>query len=609
MLELAGIIILGILAQWFAWKFKIPAILPLILIGLLVGPIAAAYLSDDGTKWIEPIWNGKKGLFPGDNLYYFVSLAISIILFEGGLTLKRNEIKNVGPVITKLITLGSAITFFGAGIVAHFVFGLGWDLSFLFSGLIIVTGPTVITPILRNIPLKKDVSTVLKWEGILIDPIGALVAVLVFEFISVGGGGGFTKTALIEFGKILLFGTTFGFTFAHGLAYLINKKLIPHYLLNVVSLSTVLLVFVQSELFAHESGLLAVVVMGMVLGNGKLKYLKELLYFKETLSILLISMLFILLAANINIEDLMLLYTWKTLVLFSIVVFIIRPLAVFASTYKSNLKFKEKLFISWVGPRGIVAAGIASLFGSKLLKEGVEGAEYITPLVFMIVLGTVLLNATTARLFAKIVGVFLKSSDAILLVGASDPARLIARFLRDKGKRVILIDANKNFIEEALEDGLEAFNVNVYDDDLTDNIELNDVGYLLAITASDAVNKHAISTFSEVFGEHGAFKLATSDEAKEATIEERKSFFTPNDDFINLSEAFRENPAINEVKITSEKEYYKILELLALEEKSIPLCIEKGGGLYLVAEFEKQQVEKKELILYYLGKKLVTQAN
>ena len=144
-------------------------------------------------------------MFPGEALYYFVSLAISIILFEGGLTLKRDEIKNVGPVITKLITLGSAVTFFGAGIVAHFIFGLSWEISFLFSGLIIVTGPTVITPILRNIPLKKDVSTVLKWEGILIDPIGALVAVLVFEFISVGGGGGFTKTALMEFGKILYY--------------------------------------------------------------------------------------------------------------------------------------------------------------------------------------------------------------------------------------------------------------------------------------------------------------------------------------------------------------------------------------------------------------------
>ena len=607
MLELAGIIILGILAQWVAWKFKIPAILPLILIGLLVGPIAAAYLSEDGTKWIEPIWNGTKGLFPGDGLYYFVSLAISIILFEGGLTLKRSEIKNVGPVITKLITLGSAITFFGAGIVAHYIFNLGWEISFLFSGLIIVTGPTVITPILRNIPLKKDISTVLKWEGILIDPIGALVAVLVFEFISVGGGGGFTKTALMEFGKILLFGTSFGFTFAHALAYAMNKKLIPHYLLNVVSLSTVLLVFVESELFAHESGLLAVVVMGMVLGNGKLKNLKELLYFKESLSILLISILFILLAANINIEDLLLLYTWKTAVLFAVVVFIIRPLAVFASTYNSKLKLNEKLFISWVGPRGIVAAGIASLFGSKLLKQGVEGAEYITPLVFMIVLGTVLLNATTARLFAKMVGVFLKTSDSILFVGASNPTRLIAKYLKNKGKRVILIDSNANFIEQATNDGLEALKVDIYDDDLTNNIELNDVGYLIAITGSDMVNKFAVNSFSKAFGEHGTYKLASSNEIKEATVIERANFFTPNDDYINLSEAFRENPSILEVDIESETQYKHILEILSKEEKSIPLFIEKGAGIYLIPEFEKTGEAKEGLTLSYLGKKLVIQ--
>ena len=601
MIELAGIIILGILAQWVAWKFKIPAILPLILIGLLVGPIAAAYLSEDGSKWIEPIWNGEKGLFPGDSLYYFVSLAISIILFEGGLTLKRNEIKNVGPVITKLITFGSAITFFGSGILAYYIFDLSWEISFLFAGLIIVTGPTVITPILRNIPLKKDVSTVLKWEGILIDPIGALVAVLVFEFISVGGGGGFTKTALIEFGKILLFGTTFGFTFAHALTYAVNKKMIPHYLLNVVSL-TVLLVFVESEVFAHESGLLAVVVMGMVLGNGKLKNLKELLYFKESLSVLLISILFILLAANININDLMLLYTWKTAALFAIIVFVIRPLAVFGSTVNSKLQFNEKLFISWVGPRGIVAAGIASLFGSKLLKQGVEGAEYITPLVFMIVLGTVLLNATTARLFAKMVGVFLKSSNAILFIGASKPSRLIASYLRDKGKRVVLIDSNKTFIEKAIEDDLEAINVNIYDDDLTDNIELNDVGYLIALTGNDAVNKYALSNFAEAFGEHGAFRLASSLEVINATSEERQGFFTPKDDYINLSEAFRENPTIKEVSISSEEEYEKIFEILANEEKSIPLFIEKEEGLYLIPEFEKLDIEKNGIILSYLGK-------
>ena len=602
MLELAGIIILGIVAQWVAWKLKIPAILPLLLIGLLVGPIAAEYLSDDGGKWIEPIWNGEKGLFPGDGLYYFVSLAISIILFEGGLTLKRSEIKNVGPVITKLITLGSAITFFGAGVVAHYIFDLGWELSFLFSGLIIVTGPTVITPILRNIPLKKDISTVLKWEGILIDPIGALVAVLVFEFISVGGGGAFTKTALIEFGKILLFGTTFGFTFANALAFSINKKLIPHYLLNVVALSAVLLVFVLSEIFAHESGLLAVVVMGMVLGNGNLANLKELLYFKESLSVLLISILFILLSANINIEDLFLLYTWKTVVLFAVVVFIIRPIAVFASTLNSNLKLNEKLFISWVGPRGIVAAGIASLFGSKLIKQGVDGAEYITPLVFMIVLGTVLLNATTARFFAKMVGVFLKKSDAVLFVGASKPVRLIAKFLKNKGKRVILIDSNKSFIQEALDSDIEAFKVDVYDDELANNIELNDVGYLIALTGSDQVNMHALNKFSQNFGEQGAYKLASSKEITEASDSDRESFFTPHDDYINLSEAYRENPIINEVNISNQKEYNSLLEVLSKEEKSIPLFVENKQGIYLLSEFEKNKFAKEDITLFYLGK-------
>jgi len=405
MLELAGIIILGIIAQWFAWKLKLPAILPLILIGLIVGPIATLF-TDDGNKLIEPVWNGTVGLFPGERLFNFVSLAISIILFEGGLTLKKEEILNVGPSIVKLITLGSLVTFLGAGVSAHYIFNLSWAISFLFSALIIVTGPTVIAPILRNIPLKKDVSAVLKWEGILIDPIGALVAVLVFEFISVGAGYEYTKEALIEFGKIVIIGISIGFTAAYGLHNSIKYNLIPHYLMNVVVLASVLAVFVLSDLFAHESGLLAVVVMGMVLGNRKVQELKEILYFKESLSILLISILFILLAANITIEEVMLLYKWETLGLFLIVVFVLRPISVFLSTANSGLKFNEKLFISWVGPRGIVAAGIASLFGLKLSMQGEPGAEYITPLVFMIVLGTVLLNATTARLFAKIAGVF-----------------------------------------------------------------------------------------------------------------------------------------------------------------------------------------------------------
>lgn len=605
MLELAGIIILGILAQWVAWKFKIPAILPLILIGLLVGPIAAAFLSEDGSKWIEPVWNGTKGLFPGEGLFYFVSLAISIILFEGGLTLKRAEIKHVGPVITKLITIGSAITFFGAGLLARYIFGLSWEISFLFSALIIVTGPTVITPILRNIPLKKDVSTVLKWEGILIDPIGALVAVLVFEFISVEGDRGFTKTALIEFGKIILFGTTFGFTFAHALAFAVNKKLIPHYLLNVASLSAVLLVFVESEIFAHESGLLAVVVMGMVLGNGKLENIKELLYFKESLSVLLISILFILLAANINIDDLMLLYRWETVALFASVVFILRPIGVFLSTIGSKLQFNEKLFISWVGPRGIVAAGIASLFGSKLLKEGVAGAEYITPLVFMIVLGTVLLNATTARVFAKLVGVFLKKSEGILIIGASQFSRLIGRYLEDNGRHVVLIDSNQNNILLAQDLGLEAFNVDIYSETLEDNIELNDVGFLMALTGSSDINEYAINKFSQQFGENGSFRLISVEEMSNPENSPREGLFSHTDDFIKLTDVARKYPKIHEIEIKDRAHYEKLIEITNKDEDRIPLLVmDKRGVLEIISSYNTaiSKVEKGYKLVY-LGKR------
>lgn len=604
MLELAGIIILGILAQWFAWKLKIPAILPLILIGLLVGPIAAEFLSEDGTKWIEPIWNGKEGLFPGESLFYFVSLAISIILFEGGLTLKLTEIKNVGPVISKLITLGSLVTFFGAAIAAHFVFLLSWEISFLFSALIIVTGPTVITPILRNIPLKKDVSAVLKWEGILIDPIGALVAVLVFEFISVGAGGEFTKTVFIEFGKIVLFGSSFGFTFAHAMNFILNKKLVPHYLMNVFALAAVLGVFVLSDSFAHESGLLAVVVMGMVLGNTNSPYLKELLYFKESLSVLLISILFILLAANINYEDMMLIYNWKTAVLFAIVVFVIRPIGVLWSTRNSSLKLNEKLFISWVGPRGIVAAGIASLFGLKLAKEGVVGAEYITPLVFMIVLGTVLLNATTARLLARLIGVFLKKSDGILIIGASNFSRLIGNYLEANDRHVVLVDSNQENIKKSQELGLDAIKTNIYSDSLTDNIELNDVGYLMALTGNSEINKYAVNKFGKQYGENGTYRLVSAEELKDDSSESTEGLFSNTDDFHSLSDIVKQYPTINEMTITSKEHYNELISHTGTNKDLIPLFVkDKEGELKLITSGHKDlDVVEEGFKLVYLGK-------
>lgn len=605
MVELAGIIVLGIIAQWVAWRFKLPAILPLIIIGLLVGPISTLF-TEDGTKLIRPIWNKTEGLFLGESLYHFVSLAIGVILFEGGLTLKRSEVTRVGPVITKLITLGSAVTFFLAGTAAHFIFNLPWQISFLFSALIIVTGPTVITPILRNIPLKKDLSAVLKWEGILIDPIGALVAVLVFEFISIGEGQGYTQTGLLEFVKVLLLGFTFGFSFAHALTLAIKKNYVPHYLLNVVSLSVVLSVFVISELFAHESGLLAVVVMGMVMGNTQLPNIKELLYFKESLSILLISMLFILLSASMNLPELELLYSPNTLILFAIVVFVVRPLGVFLSTMGSNLNFREKLFISWVGPRGIVAAGIASLFGSKLILRGEPGAEYITPLVFMIVLGTVLLNASTARFMAKLLGVFLEKSEGILIIGASKVPRLIASYLKKNNRHVVLIDNNQNNIEKAKNLGLEAFVANIYSDTLTDNIELNDVGYLMALTGNSDINEYAIDTFKKEFGEHGSFRLVNSDEMNDPENNPIEGLFSHTDDFITLTEAARSNPVIHEMELKGKEHYEGLIEITKADKDIVPIFIKTlDGDLKIISSFSKNFEDIEEgCKLVYLGKLL-----
>ncbi len=604
MLELAGIIILGIMAQWFAWKLKIPAILPLILVGLAVGPIATLF-TQDGGKLIEPIWTGESGLFPGESLFYFVSLAIGVILFEGGLTLRKGEILNVGPVIVKLITVAVIVTFIGAGIAAHFIFGLSWQIAFLFAALIIVTGPTVITPILRNIPMKKDISAILKWEGILIDPIGALVAVLMFEFISAEQGSQFTETALLEFGKIVLFGFSFGFTFAHALAFAIKKNVIPHYLLNVLTLATVLGVFVLSDLFAHESGLLAVVIMGMVMGNTNLPNLKELLYFKESLSILLISILFILLAANINMEDLYLVYNTKALLLFATVVLIIRPMGVFISSIGSSLKVNEKLFISWVGPRGIVAAGIASLFGIELANQGVEGAEYITPLVFLIVLGTVLLNATTARLFAKLVGVFLKNSQGILIIGASTISRLIASYLKKNNRHVVLVDNNGTNIKKARELGLDAIQDNVYSDDLINNIELNDVGYLMAMTGNNEVNMNAIEKFRKHFGENGSFRVVSSDEMYDPENNPKEGLFSQTDDYIKLTNLARKYPSIHEIELNSKEHYEGLIEISKTDPDIIPLFVKNKEGELSIIPSNSMEVDIEEgFMLVYLGKQV-----
>ncbi len=628
MVELASIIILGIFAQWLAWRFKVPAILPLILIGLAVGPFAPYWMSDQfldhgKEKWLNPIYNGEGGLFPGDNLFYFVELAIGIILFEGGLTLKRNEISSIGSIVGKLISLGSLVTFVLATLAAHFIVDLSWSLSFLFAALIIVTGPTVIAPILRNIPLKKDVANILKWEGILIDPIGALAAVLVYEFLAstvgghVGGHGehgSFSVEALKHFITLTLVGFSLGGIAAYGLKEVIKRHWVPHYLMNVFTLAVVLLVFVGSGLLVPDSGLLTIVVMGTVIANIDMPSLDEILYFKESLAVLLISMLFILLAANISIDDLQLLLNWKAALLFLSVILVVRPLGVFLSSINSSLELNEKLFVSWVGPRGIVAAGIASLFGTKLMKinanaiaEGLSapfpGAEMLTPLVFMIVLGTVLLNATTAGFVAGLLGVKITKSNGTLIIGASKAARLLASYMRSQNQPVALLDNNPTNISKAKAEGITAFHANIYSDDIRDNIELNNMGFLMALTGSNDVNNFALKKLSKNFGENGAFKIVSTDE-KNLDEVEKNVLFSKNDDFIHFSEVARDYPNFHEIPLESQEALTKFLENLNQESQSIPCFIKDKDGNLNIVSVSNQRAIKEGDALVYLGKEL-----
>lgn len=607
MLEIAGLVILGIAAQWIAWRTKVPAILPLILIGLFFGPVSSLF-TESGSKWIEPVFDieSGSGLFPGESLFYFVSLSIGVILFEGGLTLKMKEISEVGPTIMRIISVGSLVTFIGGAICTHYLMGLSWQISLLFSGLIIVTGPTVIAPILRNLPLKKNVATVLKWEGILIDPIGALVAVLVYDFIISGDDQTFTIHVIISFLRIVIVGISLGFTAAHLLNLMIKRHLIPHYLLNVFTLALVLGVFVASDQLEHESGLLSVVIMGMVLGNLDVPELKNILDFKESLSVLLISILFILLAANFNIEDIYLLNDWKVLVLFLFIILVLRPIAVYASSNQSTLSFNEKAFISWVGPRGIVAAGVASLFGIKLTGK-VAGAEYIAPLVFMVVAGTVLINATTARLVAKWLKVTKESAEGILIVGANKAARLVGSYLKEAGKSVIIIDRSANLIDKARNEGLTAIEEDIYSETLTDNYELLEVGEVLAMTGSSDVNQFAIDLFEERVGKEKVHRLITQDELKgprEAIP--TTGLFSCVDDYLNLNEVVRDYPEIHEMVIGSKEQFEQIISNFNALEYTIPIFLKKEKTnklIILPSNCESVEVDTGDLLVY-VGQKV-----
>ncbi len=604
MYEIGGLIIIGILAQWIAWRLRVPAILPLILAGIAIGP---AYEYYTGHRLISPRFDADsgEGLFPGNLLYSFVSLSIGLILFEGGLTLKLKEIRGLQNSILRLTTYGAFTTTIVAGFAVHYILGIDWQLSFLFSTLIVVTGPTVIAPIMRQINVKRQISTILKWESIVIDPVGAFLAVLFYNFIiAVYDQDATIFEALLEFARSGLVGIGLGYVFGMAMYQIISRLWVPRFLLNVFTLAAVIGAFLMSDLIAHESGLLTTVVMGATLANRDVPFLHDILDFKESLTLLLISMLFILLSANMRVEQIELVLEWPSLLVFLIVVFIARPLGVFWSLANSDLKWNDKAFISWVGPRGIVAAGVASLFGIELEERGIPGAEYITPLVFLIVLGTVLLNATLAGAMAKWLRVSLPKGSGILIFGAAEGARELALQLQESGRDVTLVSNNRADLDAAEDSNLTTVYTAIHTDNLDASIDLTDVGYILAMTSSDEDNFYLLNNYRQREGIRGAFRLVSR---KELTSHRygQDALFGPYASYLLLNRMARNHSGVHSFTIADPEELPGFLDELR-HEKIVPLYLlgEASENFRFITANDTAPVCHPGDVLYYLGQQL-----
>lgn len=490
---LSLIIFLGIVAQWIAWKLKTPAILFLLLTGIILGPV---------TKIIN-----SEILF-GDLLFPMITLSVAIILFEGSLTLKFSQIRGLTTVVRRLITLGALTTLIITSVVTHYVLNLSWLISILFGSITVVTGPTVIVPMLRTIKPTKTISNILKWEGIVIDPLGALLAVLVYELIlALNNDSNLLSVSLLIF-KHLFVGGTIGFLIAYFFGIALKKHFIPEYLKNVVALALVIFAFSISNYFQHESGLLTVTIMGIVLANTKNLDVHDLIDFKESLSVILISLLFIVLASRVNLAQIINLGPGAIIVLLAIQ-FISRPISIWISTFGSNVSFAERHLLSWIAPRGIVAAAISALFAIKLQSIGYQEAELLVPLTFLVIIFTVTLQSLTSRPLAKLLGVSETEESGVLIIGSNRVSLSIAEELKKNGFTPLIVDATFESIIKARMQGFETYYGEAVSPHADKHLNLVGVGKMLALSSHSALNALCILHYQVELGENSVFTLIT----------------------------------------------------------------------------------------------------
>ncbi|MDV5390308.1 cation:proton antiporter [Shewanella xiamenensis] len=492
MLALIGV--LSLFCQWLGWKLRLPAILPLLLCGLLLGP-AFGVLNPDA-------------IF-GDLLFPIISLGVAVILFEGALTLNFKEIKDHGRMVTHLVSIGMVITWGCISVATFYLLDFSWEVALLFGALVVVTGPTVIVPMLRSVRPKSQLASILRWEGIVIDPIGALLAVLVFEYITVSGNQ--TSHVLYALGSMLTLGLGLGAASGYLIGQVIRHNLLPHYLRNTAVLTLMLGIFVGSNLLQEESGLLTVTVMGIWLANMRGVDIAEILEFKETLTVLLISALFILLAARLD-SNAMMDLGWGGIGVLAVTMLIARPVSIWVSGIGTSLSKADKWFLCWIAPRGIVAAAVSSLFAIKLEANNVQGAEAIVPLVFLIIIGTVVIQSLTAGRWAKYLGVTSGSAQGLLIFGASKFSHELAKILKSKDVKVLLADSNWDNIRLARMDNIPVYFGNPASEHAETYMDLTGIGRVLIMSPYRQLNPLVTFYFQDVLGAKKVFGLNNAEQ-------------------------------------------------------------------------------------------------
>ena len=558
---LAAIAVLAVGSQWLAWRLRLPSILLLLLFGALAGPVAGLVNPDE--------------LF-GSLLFPIVSISVAIILFEGGLTLRLSELPYVGGVIFRLISVGALVTWIVAALAARFIMGLNWELSVLLGAILVVTGPTVIGPLLRQIQPKGQVAPALKWEGILIDPVGAVLAVLIFEAILAGEFAQATNVVIGGVVNTLIIGLVIGAASAAILVFLFYRFLVPDHLENGVTLMLVVAAFALSDWFHPESGLLTVTIMGLLLANQNWVSVKHIEEFKENLQVLLVGTLFILLGARLDLNVLLGL-GWESLLFLGVLIVIGRPLAVLLSTWRSDMNFTERLFLTWMGPRGIVAAAVSSIFAFELVEAGYEGAEELVPLTFLVIIGTVAFYGLTAGPMARRLGLAEEDPQGVLIVGAHRLARAIAAVLKEHGFPAKLLDTNRHNVRQARLQGLDAHHGNAYSEGVLQELDLWGIGRLLAMTSNNEVNSLAALHFPEVFSRAEVYQLPVPENGDVAEKRETEPpqhltgryLFGSETTYYYLMEQFENGAEVKATKLTPQFTYEDLVE--HYEGQMVPL--------------------------------------